>query len=371
MKKILVSILAVAALVGCSKADITYDDQPQEIGFTPYSKKSVKSAVTTTDYPNTLNMYVFAQAGAPDATTNAAFTEPYFRNAEFNDKSVNPSAEVDESNGIFSGTAQPYYWPNVKRLIFSGISKSGNVNATTEGAVPTYAYNTDDSEWQITLNGYAPGAGSATIGDNDLMWFPTTTSYSKDDIIGTDKAGHVDVTMKHACSWITIKIKGDAITGVNNTTWKIQNLTIESLAQSGNVILGDAADWTPSSTTSPLAFYVNNDNNIATNDGKALTTSLVDYTQLGNKCYDLVLVPQGVKYLTIKYNYISQTGLDPITEEKSILLSYGKNSDGTEKAWQPGVHYTYNITIGTSEILIEPTTTEWTTPNPAIPDVAL
>ncbi len=364
MKKILVSFLAIAALIGCSKADITYDDQPQEIGFTPYSKKNVKSAVTTTDYPNTLNMYVFAQAGAAGATDVTTYDEPYFINAEFNDKSVNPSAEVDESNGIFSGTAQPYYWPNVKELIFSGISKSGNVNAATNGAIPSYAYFTAPaessakSEWQITLNGYAPGTGTTIVGNNDLMWFPTTNNYAKTDIIGTGKPGHVDVVMKHACSWITINIKGDATTGDANTSWKITDLTLKDVAQSATVILGSEASWSNLATGAPL--------NVFKDDaGKALTYSDEanfvgeDYTNIDIK--DLILVPQATKTLTLTYKYVSQKGAASdgsedivITEVKDIPLAY-QNDQG----WKPGVHYIYNITIGTSEILIEPTVDEW------------
>ena len=56
MKKILLSIFAVAALFSCSKSDITYDQEQSEIGFAPYSKMISKSAVTTTDYPDPLNM---------------------------------------------------------------------------------------------------------------------------------------------------------------------------------------------------------------------------------------------------------------------------------------------------------------------------
>lgn len=348
MKRILVSFLAIAALVGCSKADITYDDQPQEIGFTPYSKKSVKSAVTTTDYPNSLNMYVFAQAGAADAEDVTTYNEPYFKNAEFNDKSTN------QADGIFSGTAQPYYWPNVKRLIFSGVSASGNVN---NGVTPTYAKNATTNAWEITLNGYEPGTGTTKLGDNDLMWFPTTTSYSKDEIIGTGKPGHVDVTMQHACSWITINIKGDAITGNSNTAWEIVNLTINNVANSAKAVLGTTATWSDLTDVNNVTVFNNS-------EGRALTYSNTtgfvgeDYTQINIK--DLILIPQATKTLTLTYQYVSQKGTNGaadivITEVKNVPLTY-INDEG----WKPGAHYIYNITIGTSEILIEPTVSVWT-----------
>lgn len=354
MKKILVSFLAIAALVGCSKADITYDDQLQEIGFTPYSKKSVKSAVTTTDYPNTLNMYVFAQAGAAGATDVTTYNEPYFKNAEFNDKSTN------QADGIFSGTAQPYYWPNVKRLIFSGVSASGNVN---NGVTPTYAKNATTNAWEITLNGYKPGTGTTKLGDNDLMWFPTTASYSKDEIVGTGKPGHVDVTMKHACSWITINMKGDEITGAENTTWKIKSLSINGLSLSGDVVLGENADWDNLSSASDKPFTV-------FNGSKELTKAATPFENISN---NTIVIPQTPTTLTIVYEFVSQKGgasdgKDIIIEEtKTVDLTLadtvtGKDDQGNDIKggnWLPGVHYTYNITIGTSEILIDPAVLNW------------
>ena len=88
-----------------------------------------------------------------------------------------------------------------------------------------------------------------------------------------------------------------------------------------------------------------------------------DYTNITIK--DLIIVPQETKTLTLTYKYVSQKGAADdgsedivITEVKDIPLAY-KNDEG----WKPGVHYIYNITIGTSEILIEPTVKEW---NPEI-----
>lgn len=179
------------------------------------------------------------------------------------------------------------------------------------------------------------------------MWFPTTaTSYGKP----TEDDFTVDVTMKHACAWVTIKIKGDAITGKTGTSWKILDLTFADLVQTGNVVLGENATWTTTTGTSFDAY---------TGNGTALTTELVDYTQLSYK--DLVVIPQTTKTLHIKYSYVSQKGGGAngadivIEEEKDIPLTY-TNDEG----WKAGVHYTYNLTIGTSEILIEPVLTDWT-----------
>ena len=336
MKKIIISMMAVAALAACTKSEIQYETAG-EISFAPVARLNTKAAVTTTDYPDALNMYVFANAGEATDVLPAGYDEPYFANAEF--------SQEGHDEDVFGGVT-PYYWPNVKKLIFSGYSKSGNVASLS----PAYEYDATAGTWVIDMEGYVPSAGTATLGDNDLMWFPTTAeSYGKP----AQADFTVDVVMQHACSWVTINVKGDATTGADGTTWNILDLTINDLAQEGDVILGKTADWTPSATTSAFEVF---------NGKKALTAGYVDYTQLSY--IDLILVPQETKTLTITYEFVSQAGLDPIQEVKTIDLTY-TNDEG----WEPGVHYTYNITIGTQEILIEPTVKEWDTVT--APDVVL
>ena len=333
MKKIIISMMAVAALAACSKSEVEYE-AAGEISFAPVSKLNTKAAVITTDYPDALNMYVFANAGEATDALPAGYDEPYFANAEF--------SQNGHDEDVFGGVT-PYYWPNVKKLIFSGYSKSGNVADLT----PKYEYDAIAATWVIDMEGYVPSKGTADLGNNDLMWFPTTAqSYGKP----ADAEFTVEVEMKHACSWVTINVQGDATTGKDGTTWKINDLTINDLAQKGDVILGQTAAWTPSATTAPFEVFKGE---------KALTTAYVDYTKLSYT--DLILVPQDTKTLTITYQFVSQEGLDPIQEVKTIDLTY-TNDEG----WKPGVHYTYNITIGTQEILIEPTVKEWvpvTAPN--------
>lgn len=343
MKKIFISLVAIAALAACSKSEVEYE-ATGEIAFAPVARLNTKAAVTTTDYPDALNMYVFANAGTAGAALST-FDEPYFANAEF--------AHGSHATNVFGGIT-PYYWPNVKELIFSGYSKSGNVASLTPK--PTYVKN-GEGVWEINMTGYAPTPGTATAGDNDLMWFPTTEeSYGKP----ASADFTVDVVMKHACSWVTINVKGDATTGMEGTTWKILDLTIADLAQSGDVVLGAAATWKNLATGTTFDVYEGT--------GKALTDEYVDYTQLTYK--DFVVIPQATKTLTVKYSYVSQAGGAAdgsdlvIEEEKDVPLTF----NGTNP-WEPGVHYTYNITIGTQEILIEPTVKIWD--SVTAPDVVL
>jgi hypothetical protein len=335
MKKIFFSLVALAALAACSKSEVEYTDN-MELSFAPVSRLSTKAAVDGTDYPDALNMFVFANAGETTDALPAGYDEPYFANAEF---THTQRTDITLATDVFAGVT-PYYWPNVKKLIFSGYSKSGNV--ASMDPKPTYVFDATANTWEIKMTGYGPGKGTNVSGDNDLMWFPTTTtSYGKP----TTAEWSVPATMQHACAWVTIKIKGDATTGKTGTTWKIKNLSFTDLSQSGNVTLGTTADWTSIAAGTPFNVF-----NLAA--GKQLTTDYVDYTQIDFK--DLVIVPQATKTLYVTYEYVSQAGLAPITETKPLELTY---TGGT--GWEAGKHYTYNITLGTAEILILPVLTDW------------
>lgn len=268
MNRILTSLLAIALLASCAKTEVQYEPAG-EIGFAPVSKISTKAAVPGTEYPTSLPMYVFANAGLPTAAYPDGYTEPYFVNARFIHRS--------STEKTFGGDPA-YYWPNVKKLIFSGVSASGNIN-TSSNPQTRFVYEaneyTVDSQpvkrYEIEIDGYRPTSGSSNWGDNDLMWFPTTQAYGK-------QSAAIDVEMKHACAWITININGDAITGAANTTWKITEVKFENLSQSGNVILGESANWTSVAAGSPATIY-------GSTAGKPLTESFVDYTQKLNNYF--------------------------------------------------------------------------------------
>lgn len=351
MKKIILSIAAVAALAACTKSEVQYE-QPGEIGFVPVTKMNTKAAVADNNYPQGLDLFIFANAGDPSADVSE-YT-PYFRNGQFKHK----------VGGVFSGNPTPYYWPNVKKLIFSGYSNSGNVSTTN----PRYEYfpgdGTRSAEWQIKLDAYAPGVGTAAEGDNDLMWFPTTRSYAKSDKrdkgdefpsldIGKDVDEDINVLMKHACAWVTIKMKGDNVTGGGTNPWKITNLSILNLAESGNVALGAEAIWTLGADTSVYPFYTT---------GVELSTAEKDFTRMDIN--DLIVIPQDNKTLRVSYSFVSQAAVGTegdlgyvpaivIDEIIDIPLP------ATDNKWVAGKHYTYTITLTAEEILVEPTVNEW------------
>ena len=343
MKKIIISMMAVAALAACTKSEVAFE-QPDAIGFQVVTGKMTKAAVTDNVYPEALNMYVFAMTeveseikedGVTKIVKQPNTTADYLKNAEF--------AKVLVSNGQnlwggwLDGTAYPYYWPNVKKLYFAGVSKSGNVN---NGAVPTYNSGT------ITINGYQPGVGTTDLGDNDLMWFPTTgESYGKGTV-------SVPVVMKHACSWITVKMAGDEWTAGRYT---ITDIHIEGLTTKGNVDLNTAADWTLSTDAADQ----NKTFTVYSNPtGKALSTTATA-EGFENIVNNTVVLPEQVPgTLSITYHFVSQAG-EKIEETVTGSLKFDD-----DEAWVAGTHYIYTVTITASQILIAPTVETWT-PSPA------
>lgn len=335
MKKIFFSLVALAALAACSKSDIEYTDHV-ELGFVPVSKLSTKAAVVDTDYPDALNMFVFANAGLDTNGENGVerteCTDPYLKNAEFTHRN-------ELSTNVFGGVT-PYYWPNVKSLWFAGVSKSGNVN---NGATPSVDFTNNI----ISVTDYAPGTGSITPGDNDLMYFVPVGPFSK----AVNGGNSIPVEMKHACSWITVRVAGNTVSGAAETTWKIKTLKITSLALSGNLTVTDGTTVAWAEATANGEFGLK-----TATDPVKLTTTPTDLLTATNA----IVIPQAPATLFVEYEYVSQPAQGSqaaivTTESKSIGLEY----NGTAE-WLPGYHYTYDLLLSAEEILLTPIAEEWT-----------
>ena len=338
MKKIFFSLVALAALAACTKSEIQYEQNADAIGFQLVSGKMTKAAVVTNTYPENLNMYVFAMTENSGAANTTA---DYLDNAEFakvqTTEGVNLWGGWDSSSGVES----PYYWPNVKNLYFAGISKSGNIN---KGATPTY------SNGVISVNGYVSSPGTETLGDNDLMWFPTTgISYGK--LKGNN--AKVPVEMLHACSWITVKMGGDS-------QYTITDIHIEGLTTKANVTLsGKSAVWTPFTAADPEnptaeeTPYLNQNYSIFTGFRPLAATATAEgFEDIEN---NTIVIPNQIPgTLSITYTFESQAE-ENIEETVTGSLKFDGNNP-----WAPGVHYVYTVTITASKILIAPTASTWT-----------
>ena len=336
MKKTLISMMAVVALAACTKSEIQYGAK-SEIGFSPVASNITKSVAGVasdgsydSSFPTNLNLYISANAQGEDTDGNLTDTWPdvYFANAKFIYGRLN--------NNVYEGE-EARYWPNVKSLVFAGFSNACNIDDIAEDAVVNFVDNT------ITIEGYEQDNSSTDAGANDLMWFPwDEQSYTKQN-------NAVAATMKHACSWITVKVIGDATTGEN---YLLNNLTINGLYHEGDVVCdASKATWTLSGAAEAEVLYDD-----TTGEEFPLPTGTAQVFE--NEKNNMVVLPQTPTSINVTYSYYAQEGADLITETVENLSL--KISDVADKnKWESGKHYIYTITITATEILVAPVVDEW------------
>ena len=365
MKKIFLSVLAVAALASCTKMDTAYE-APQEIGFVAVGSNITKAPVNGNVYPIGLNMYVNAYVHS----TTAPESPDYISNGEFKYKTaISETTTTDgttttTSTNVWGGwnsttnEANPYYWPNEKTLHFSGYSKSGSFTSAE--------YNPSDDELIIT--GYNPGLGTAE-GANDLMWFPSTIHTQPNGYGKTTK--YVPVNMYHTCSWITFMVQGDITTGDENSSYKITSLTMNDVDMTANVTCTGDASLAQATIPTYVVWTSNTDQTEAYNVGvngtgvelketytsetskspRNIETGLT--TTVGG---NIVVIPQKPGTINLTWTYKSSTNSDVNDSATGLSL---KLNDGNTLNWEPGKHYIYTITIKANEILIAPKPVDW------------
>lgn len=370
MKKIILSIAAVAALAACTKSEVQYE-QTGEITLAPVTSNTTKSVAgyngDTFDgiFPTAIDLYVFANAGAADSEAED-HGEPYFMNAQFEWFTVtqkpNATNNTAAAGGAYAGTTTRY-WPNVKTLVFAGYSDACNIKAnliddnddTTPDTTPTMDFEND----KLTIPAYTQdNVNYTTEGANDLMWFSRTEPYSK-------RTNEIVAQMKHACSWITVNVKGNDVTAGD---WILNSLIVKNIAHKGTAECGEeSATWKTLDSYKDEDYYnaqTTNDFNPA--EGTTFTTDYVEYNE--GTANNFIVIPQTPTTLEVTYSYNSDTSI-VFSETKSIELDYD-GVVGTNAAWQSGVHYIYNLTITATEILIDPVVVvDWTPNTPTIPAI--
>lgn len=339
MKKIFISLLAVAALAACTKSEVAYET-PNEIAFSPVASNVTKSVagyegnIFNGEFPTDIDLYVFANAGTGAV---ADHDEPYFQNALFewnSAKGVEGTQGTPAVNtpGAYAGNPTRY-WPNVKTLVFAGYSNACNV--ATLATKPSMDFENN----QLTITGYTQDNTKTAEGENDLMWFACDgQTYSK-------QADEIAANMQHAGSWITIKVAADE--NMVSSNCQLNSLKLNAFNHTGNVVCGaDAATWNTLSNPKE-EYYLNGANT-------TLTTTATAYETTAN---NFIVIPQEPVMLDVTYTYVSDSANSiTSTETKPVSLAYTTTAP---TAWKNGVHYIYTITITATEILIDPVVAEW------------
>ena len=362
MKKIFFSIVALAALAACTKSEVAYEASA-EIGFAPAVKNITKAAMAegaTLSADNNLGIWAFwngVTGSAPETNaTYATYTDAYLADALFiNRTTTNGGSTTPTANW---GGETSYPWPTNGALVFAGYNKPADAGFSASYSFIDNAQTTDvNEENTMTFTNYMQSTDLANT--FDLCWFGRTASSYNNRTNGNA----VSVTMSHALTWITIKVKGDATTTVTDKEWIVTKVTLNSVNTVGTTgtckFAGDpvkpTATWT---STTPANIVVNSAE-------QELTDEAVAYESTTN---GLVVIPQAPVMLEVEYKYpvsgVYKNGKATI----NLSLSGHKDMDGnaiaqTIDTWKSGTHYIYTLLFKANEILIAPQYGEWAESN--------
>ena len=371
MKKLLIAIAAIALLASCSKSQMNYEPD-KEIGLSPLTENRTKAMVSTNAFPNeSFAVWAFyKQVKKGTSITDWQAATAVAQTTYINEK---PFAQRDES-GLWGGQEAAYFWPKEGSLMFVGyypVSIDKPTNDNPDGLVK-YEFTADVNK--MTISGYTPGdyvstgfVNNDTNADHaeDFMYFNMTAASCDATTEGPGNSvkggNHVDVVFKHALSWLTVTLKKD------NNTPAGATITVKKVYFSN-------VNTTGTGTVNNSPVTANNETNVIkweTTDvekniyvlGTSETNNIEELTNDVYTCKQPVIIPQTMDgNIVITYEIKSSDG-SAFTETVTFGLS---ELTGNVQSWDPAKHYTYNVTIGTSEILIDPAIEKWVDVTPQI-----
>lgn len=353
MKKIFIAVLAIAGLASCTNSDVEFETAQKQIGLSPITENRTRAMVSGTAFPAE-NFMVWAWYKQVDAGTTIdewqdddATQQLYIDNKEFEPKQTKP--------GLWAGKTA-YFWPKLGSLLFAGYYPTTVANVS-------YEFTKDKNV--MTIAGYTPGnyttTGFVTDAEThteDLMYFKMTEASSNGATYGSADADvadknvtsepNVDVVFQHALAWIKVTLAKAADTP-EKATITVSSVEFTDVKTTGTGTVEDGADivWAVTSATADVA-VLDADATLAT--GVATVEK------------QPIVIPQAMAgNIVITYTIASTDG-SVFEEVKTIALKTLKDDATTPNTideWEAGKCYTYAITIGTSEILIDPTVTDW------------
>lgn len=318
MKKFFFSILAVGAIVACTKSEVTYDDA-SELSFAPVASNvtKVNGAIDGTVYPTAEDFRVWAYwKDVPESSDHADFTgaSKYIDAKRFTYKEYTDLK-------LWKGKSQTYYWPKTGSLVFACLSPA---DAAIEIDENTHDVVTDKFEFTY-VNPYD------TKKTRDIMWSDCTISY-------TEQTEGVPVKFNHALSWITFKVQGKPGDAVLNGGFKINSITINKVNTKARFVSSNKS-WNYQQEPKDYVVFEGSKNLTA-------TPEVIETNPQGT-----LVIPQtqDAGYIATLV-YTNNLGDTPIVETIDLQLGAG---------WQLGIHYIYTITFSSNEILIAPTIEGW------------
>ena len=327
MKKIFLALAAVAAITACSKSEAQYDDVQNEIAIAPVTKNITKAMVNTNTFPEeSFNVWAWykqlpAETSIADWQDNTTDNQWYIVEKTFAKK---------DGQSNWSGQSASYYWPKLGSLLFAGYYP-----AALEGNV---SYEFDGAKNQMVFSGIYQSRvyDESQKHEEDIMYFNMTEK--------STAAGPVSVVFKHALSWITVNVKKEA----NAPKIVIDEIKFTKVNDTGTgTVYNSAANkeivWVTEGNDDAVTVFAEN----------------VELNTAGTKLLEPLFIPQTIDGdLVITYTiYSSDT--EYFTETYTKALAGLEVRGDAVDTWAPAKHYTYNISIGTSEIFIKPEVATW------------
>ena len=328
MKKIFLALAAVAALAACTKSEAEYEPTG-EIAFTPVTKNITKTMMTGQTFQASEEFNVWAYykpvpAGTDMGTwlSNASTPQTYLNEKTF---------AYTGADHKWGGKESAYFWPKNGSLVFVGYYPTDIAeNAHHDLATNTMSFY-DINQSRVASRGFS----------EDMMYFNMTPSCA---------SGSVVATFKHALSWISvILVKDETNANTDKATITVEKVEFTNVLPTGDatVVGGKNISWGAK--------------------GAAATVDILEGTPVvlvadneDQEPYEPLFIPQKMTgNLVITYTITSEDG-SYFREVKTIALGGMKDSDNKAlTSWEAAKHYTYTITIGTSEILVDPKVAPW------------
>lgn len=334
MKKALI-IIAAVAMVACSKTDLVYEKN--ELYISPVAENTTKAMMPSGKFlgesfdvwawhnPNaaTPNAVQIFQDGFADESTTVYVDEKTF---------IKKNVEKDLWGGKIA-----YYWPNTGSLLFAGYHAPGlndNQVTYTFNATENKMVFTDVKQSAVTPEGYA----------DDIMYFNMTpSSYNK-------MSNEVHLKFNHALSWITVTLAKRA-DPVIEAEICIEDVTFTSVCEKGTGTVNEF---------SPISWEASDAKDFAFSG----LPMVLEYDMINGKeatkIYKLqehLFIPQGINGLLVVTYSVKSADDSKFTEIYKVDLTALK--EGSHNTWDAGKHYTYNLSIGTDEILVTPSVEPW------------
>ncbi len=344
MKKIITSILTLAAIVACSKTDVSYEPA-KEISIVPVNENVTKSVMSGTEFVGeNFNLWAWYQETPAGADKISTWQSGFADGATTLYIDEKPFEERDAAKNLWGGVV-PYFWPKTGSLIFAAY------HAPSLTAADDVTYKFDATDNYMSFNGVKETKLNASDYAEDVMYANMTTSSFNSN------SNEVSIEFKHALTWITVTVckKSNPEIPAEITMHDVYFTAVDSEGD-GKVVNQETVAWTTKGASDNLD-VLDKDVVLEYKITEATETTERKVESVVTTLDEYLIIPQAIEgELKVRYT-VESTDKSKFTETYTVNLTSLK--EGSHNAWLPGKHYTYNLQIGTDELLVSPIVTDW------------